>query len=123
MGKIDLQLAREMVSNYATTRKGLIDQTYEIDDTASIWFSIDDVKSFVADLPGNTTGVRIYLGAYGTSYPTTPNQTSIVAVGTLDNLGSDVDIVAWPLDEVIAPSPYNTGKMCPPQCPPSLPYI
>jgi hypothetical protein len=121
MGKIDHAVAKQMVNNYAETRKKLIDQTHGINDTQSIWFSVDEVKQFVADLSAGATGVRIYLGAYDNDYPSTPNQTCIIAIETLKDAssGKHVDSMQQavaPLDGGGGGGPANNGKVCPPVC-------
>jgi len=115
MGTIDPAVAKEMVKKYADTRKKLIDQTYGIDDTISIWFTVDEVKKFAASLTTDANGVRIYLGVYGDDYPYTPVQTCIIAIQTTQD---DMD----PLQqgklgtEDGGKDPYNQGKLCPPNC-------
>lgn len=120
MGKIDIMLAKQMVNNYADKRKRLIDQTYGINDTTSIWFSKDELDAFVAALPDSTTGIRIYLGVCNDDYLSTPDQTTIIAIGTFYNPVGDVDLIGgYEADD--APVAYNTGKLCPPQCTPPPP--
>jgi hypothetical protein len=118
MGTIDPAVAKEMVKKYAETRKKLIDQTYGIDDTISIWFSVDEIKKFVASLSPDASGARIYLGVYSDAYPYTPDQTCIIAIQTTkDSSGNDVDSLQ---QEKLAAegggNPYNQGKVCPPLC-------
>lgn len=118
MGTIDPAVAKEMVKKYADTRKKLIDETYEINDTVSVWFSADDVQKFVASLSPDASGVRIYLGVYNDDYPYTPDQTCIIAIQTTkDSFGNNVDMLQQ--EKLIAEgggNPYNQGKLCPPTC-------
>jgi hypothetical protein len=118
MGKIDLAVAKEMVNNYAETRKRLIDQAYGIDDTKSIWFSIEEVQNFVKSLSPDTSGVRIYLGVYNDDDPKTPDHTTVIAIETVrDATGVDVDSIGQQkLTEGGGSDPYNSGKICPPFC-------
>ena len=118
MGKIDLTVAKEMVNNYAETRKRLIDQAYGIDDTKSIWFSIEEVQNFVKSLSPDATGVRIYLGVYNDDDPKTPDHTTIVAIETgADSTGKDADQIGTSgLTLGVGGDPFNNGKICPPYC-------
>jgi len=127
MGKIDLTVAKEMVNNYAETRKKLIDNAYGINDTQSIWFTVDEVKQFVANLSPQASGVRIYLGVYNGDYAYTPDQTCVIAIETTkdSSSGKDLDPIQQDsgetaqkraLDSGGSPAPFNQGKICPPAC-------
>jgi len=120
MAKIDLNDAKAMVQHYVDTKLVLIDGTYKMNDTKSIWFSIEQVKAFMDTLTPDTTGVRIYLAAYGDK-DAYPNQTTVVAIGTkLDPATSrDVDSISHDVQSLTGDGgtdPYNTGKLCPPIC-------
>ena len=113
---IDLSLARQMVDSYSSTRKKLIDSTYGINDTQSIWFDIAGIKDFVNKLPDETTGVRIYLSAYDDTEPIAPGQTTVILIGTVAGNNGDDDAILN--SEVFAAGlkPLNQGKQCPPIC-------
>jgi hypothetical protein len=116
MGTINPAVAKDMVKKYAETRKKLIDQTYGIDDTVSIWFSIDEVKKFVDGLSPDASGVKIYLATYKDAYPETPDQTCIIAIQTIkDASGKDVDSLQQE-NLTGGGDPFNNGKLCPPLC-------
>jgi hypothetical protein len=124
MGAMDLATAKAMVENYTVTRRMLIDNTYGINDTKAIWFSMDQVNAFVASLTPDNSGVRIYLGVYDAADPTYPNQTTVIAIGTtLDASGNNVDPIGQSTAQMlkIAPAgggggsdPFNHGYLCPP---------
>ena len=117
MKTIDLTIAKQMVEHYETTRKKLIDGTYKINDTKSIWFDVAAFKDFVNNLPEETTGVRVYLAAYDEKEPEAPSQTTVVFIGTVDNGSGHTDAV---LDGSVLASgleAVNTGRNCPPICP------
>ena len=121
MAQIDPTVAKQMVANYAKTRKTLIDQTYKMNDTESIWFSIDQFKQFAASLSAGASGVRIYLAVYNPDYPTTPDQTCVIAIETIKDQVSGKDVDS--MQQAAAPGPggggggpANAGKVCPPTC-------
>jgi hypothetical protein len=117
MKTIDLTIAKQMVERYESTRKKLIDGTYNINDTKSIWFDVAAFKDFVNNLPAETTGVRIYLAAYDEKEPEAPSQTTVVFVGTVNNGSGDTDAL---LDSSVLADgleALNTGRLCPPICP------
>jgi hypothetical protein len=121
MKKIDLGVAKAMVGHYAETRKKVLDSAHKIDDTTSIWFSADDIRELVKDLDAGASGVRIYLASHDTTHPETPNQTTIVAIGTAENSpGDHVDKIAGHTQTGMF-EPRNNGKICPPNCPPPPP--
>lgn len=92
MATLDLKTAQEMVDHYAITRKKLIDSTYGINDTLGIWYSVAQLKNFVASLSDDATGVRLYLAAYADDSNLYPDQTTIVAIETVgDQLGRNID--------------------------------
>jgi hypothetical protein len=112
---IELSIAKEMVARYSAGRKTLIDKTYGLNDTRSIWFSIDGFKSFVNNLPENANGVRIHLATYDQNghYP---NQTTVIFTGTTEQ-GDVIGNASLATDKSIALIPWNGGKSCPPECP------
>ncbi|MEO6849314.1 MAG: hypothetical protein ABI203_07445 [Mucilaginibacter sp.] len=118
MGKIDPAVAVQMIGNYAEKRKKLIDGAYGMNDTKSIWFTIDEVKQFVSGLSANASGVRIYLGVYNADYPSTPNQTCIIAIQTTKDpiTGADKDPLQQDAGPYGDPPPVNQGRPCPPYC-------
>jgi hypothetical protein len=125
MATLDLQTAQKMVEQYTVTRRTLINQTYGINDTKNIWFSLADVNAFIAGLTPDTSGVRIYLAAYADDDPTYPNQTTIIAIGTTtDASGANVDPMQLPANPTMLKvaadggggnDPANHGTLCPPQ--------
>lgn len=119
MATMDPGVALQMMENYSVTRKQLIDKAYGINDTVSVWFSIDEVNSFMQSLSADVTGVRIYLAAYDKSAPSTPNQTTIIAIGTTKgDTGSNVDVLSGGGKAAADGDnpPYNNAKLCPPIC-------
>jgi len=118
MGALDLTTANQMVTNYTNTRRTLINNTYNINDTKAIWFSIAQVKDYLATLTPDITGVRIYLAAYGDTDPTYPNQTTVIAIGTVAGAsGGNVDPISQ--NATVLPAgggqdPGNHGSLCPP---------
>lgn len=119
MATMAITTAQVMVDNYTKTRRDLIDETYGINDTKAIWFSIDQVNNFMASLTPDISGVRFYLGVYGPDDARYPNQTTIIAIGTKkDENGKDIDPLFtlghghWGGGD--DPSPYNHGALCPP---------
>jgi hypothetical protein len=118
MEQIDLTVARQMVERYQATRKELIDSTYKIDDTKSVWFDIETFKAYVNNLPEKTTGVRVYLAAYDDQTSPTPSQTTVVFVGTESDGTDNIDALQSGNN---APDTglgtVNNGKPCPPYCP------
>ena len=118
MGALDLTTANQMVTNYTNTRRTLINTTYNINDTKAIWFSLAQVNAFMATLTPDITGVRIYLAAYDTTDPTYPNQTTVIAIGTVaDGAGGNVDPIgqnAQTLPADGSQDPSNHGSLCPP---------
>jgi hypothetical protein len=117
MKTIDLTIAKQMVERYETTRKKLIDGTYSINDTKSIWFDVAAFKDFVNNLPAETTGVRVYLAAYDEKQTKAPSQTTVVFIGTVNNGSGDTDAI---LDSSVLTTgleAVNLGKECPPICP------
>jgi hypothetical protein len=118
MKAIDLTIAKQMVERYESTRKKLIDGTYNINDTKSIWFDVAAFKDFVNNLPAETTGVRVYLGAYDETVSEAPSQTTAIFIGTVNNGSGDTDAL---LDDSVLSAgleAVNVGKACPPDCPP-----
>ncbi|SDE77930.1 hypothetical protein SAMN05216464_109159 [Mucilaginibacter pineti] len=118
MEKIDLQVAQGMIARYQTTRKALIDKTYGLNDTQSVWFDIASFKEFVAGLPAETTGVRVYLAAYDATQAKAPNQTTLVFIGTD---ADETDAISTGKVLISGFDPQNLGKECPPFCPPPIP--
>lgn len=104
-----------MVARYESTRKALIDKTYGINDTKSIWFDIASIKKFIDGLPAETTGVRIHLAAYDDTNAEAPGQTTVVLIGTL---ADDSDAVTTGKVPAAGFEPENSGKACPPICVP-----
>jgi len=119
MVPIELSIAKEMVALYNDTRKTLIDETYNINDTRSIWFSIDGFKDFVNNLPENASGIRIHLAVHDQENKHTPNQTTVIFAATIENGHQNVDVVGQG-HELINTHPFMTafggGKDCPPLC-------
>jgi hypothetical protein len=93
MAPIELQVAKAMVARYAATRKKLIDDIQNINDTLSVWLSIEDLKSFTNNLPGYASGVRIHLAVHDHSNKHTPGQTTIILTGTIENGYREIDVV------------------------------
>ena len=118
MEKIDLKVAQEMIARYEATRKTLIDKAYGINDTRSIWFDIASIKKFIAGLPAETTGVRVHLAVYDDTYAEAPSQTTVVFIGTL---ADDSDAITTGKAPAVGLEPENSGKACPPICPPPIP--
>jgi hypothetical protein len=120
MEKIDLTIAKKMVEHYNTTRKTLIDKTHNINDTESIWISLDKLKAFVNNLPEHATGVRIHLAAYDHENQHYPNQTTAILIGTVENDTEHTDALekgsALLETEDDPLGPFNQGKACPPIC-------
>jgi hypothetical protein len=119
MEKIDLTIAKKMVEHYNTTRKTLIDKTHNINDTESIWISLDHFKDFINKLPENATGVRIYLAAYDHDEPHFPNQTTAIIMGTVNKDDAHTDAIesgSTLLASGDGLDPFNKGKACPPYC-------
>lgn len=119
MEQIELTIAKKMVKNYHATRKQLIDKAHSINDTESIWISLDHFKDFINKLPASATGVRIYLAAYDHDEPHYPNQTTAILMGTVDKGEGHIDAIASndsSLEDDGGMSPYNKGKACPPLC-------
>ena len=117
MAPLDPSAAKEMIAKYAATRKRLIDETYGINDTRSIWFSIEQLKNFVNGLDDNASGIRIYLGAYSNAAAVYTDQTTIVAIQTVDvGNGRHVDTLQDPHcgGPGNGSDPYNHGLLCPP---------
>ncbi len=116
---IDLAEAKQMTARYESTRKSLIDSTYSINDTLSSWIPIEDLKNYINNLPETATGVRVYLGAYDETETTYPNQTAIILAGTVNDNGSDNDVLNGyePQENEGGLGPVNKGTNCPPDCP------
>jgi hypothetical protein len=116
---LELSVAKEMVARYSASRKTLIDKTYSLNDTRSIWFDIDGFKNFVENLPENASGVRIHLAAYDQN-GRYPNQTTVIWTATVEHTHQHVDIIGKEGELFAADAtmvPWNTGKQCPPDCP------
>jgi len=121
MALIEVSEAKEMVARYQATRKTLIDKTFGINDTRSIWFSIDGIRDFIDNLPEYVSGVRIYLATYAQDSEHYPNQTTVVFIGTVEKDGRDVDPITtkalFDIDiDLGILGPFNQGKACPPVC-------
>jgi hypothetical protein len=120
MVPIELSTAKEMVARYQATRKKLIDETHDINDTRSVWFDIEGIKSFINNLPEHATGVRIHLAAYAQNNEHHPNQTTVIFTGTVEKNGRDTDametsaLLDLDLGDILGP--FNVGKICPPYC-------
>lgn len=120
MEPIDLSIAQKMVDRYAATRKKLIDKEHNINDTQSIWISLDKLKSFINNLPENATGVRIHFAAYDHENEHYPNQTTAILMGTVENDTQHTDAMedgVGLLSSEDPMGPFNQGKACPPLCP------
>ncbi|NHA07766.1 hypothetical protein G7092_28465 [Mucilaginibacter sp. HC2] len=121
MKPIDLSIAQKMVERYAATRKKLIDKEHNINDTQSVWLSLDKLKSFINNLPEHATGVRIHFAAYDHNNEHYPNQTTAILIGTSENHIEHTDAiedgVAGPLGSEDPMGPFNQGPLCPPKCP------
>ncbi len=121
MEPIDLSIAQKMVDHYAATRKTLIDKEHDINDTQSVWISLDKLKSFINNLPERATGVRIHFAAYDHKNDHYPNQTTVVLIGTVENHTEHKDAiedgVLGPLGSEDPMGPFNQTKPCPPVCP------
>jgi hypothetical protein len=116
MATIDLDIAKNMVKKYAETRRALIDETYHIRDTKAIWYSADELRSFVDSLSPEITGVRFYL-AVNEADMDFPDQTTIILIGTIDENGKNVDPIGkqhGPPKTGLGQDPFNHGDLCPP---------
>lgn len=120
MVPIELSAAKEMVAHYQVTRKKLIDETHGINDTRSVWFDIEGIKSFINNLPEYATGVRIHLAAYAHDNECHANQTTVIFTGTVEKDGRDIDAMEasalFDIDLGDILGPFNDGKRCPPYC-------
>ena len=109
-----------MVDHYNATRKTLIDKAHNINDTQSIWISLDKLKAFVNNLPEHATGVRIHLAAYDHDNQHYPNQTTAILIGTVEGEAEHSDALeknSALIDDIEDPmGPFNQGKICPPIC-------
>ena len=120
MEPIDLSIAQKMVDHYAATRKKLIDKEHNINDTQSVWIPLDKLKSFINNLPEQATGVRIHFAAYDHKNEHSPNQTTAILIGTVENLAEHTDAIEdgiGPLSTEDPMGPFNNGRTCPPLCP------
>ncbi|SDQ00986.1 hypothetical protein SAMN05428975_5589 [Mucilaginibacter sp. OK268] len=119
MVPLKVSVANEMVARYQATRKTLIDESFGINDTRSIWFSIDGIRNFINNLPVDASGVRIHLAAYTQDNEHYPNQTTVIFIGTAEKDGKDTDAmetnVLFDIDLGVL-GPFNQGKPCPPVC-------
>ena len=117
MVPLELSVAKEMVARYGATRKTLIDETYGINDTKSVWVSLDKLKEFINQLPESATGVRIYLAAYDHTEPVYPDQTTAIFIGTVEKGGRDTDAMeSTALFDLGGLDPFNRARACPPYC-------
>jgi hypothetical protein len=120
MEPIDLSIAQKMVDRYAATRKKLIDKEHNINDTQSVWIPLDKLKSFINNLPEQATGVRIHFAAYDHKNEHSPNQTTAILIGTVENHPKHTDAIedgVGTLSSEDPMGPFNNGRACPPLCP------
>jgi hypothetical protein len=92
-------------------------------DSLSVWFSLEDVESFVEKLKEHGgDGIRFYFGAYNNEYAEKPlyaGRQTIVMVATRQKqtlngeLNKDIYINTEAGANILA---YNVGRPCPPYC-------
>jgi hypothetical protein len=84
MGRITTAKARELCQNYIS------DPSNDPNDANQTWFSIYDIKNFIADAElAGCTGIRIYLGKYDPNEAVNPGMTTVFITGTVRNEAND----------------------------------
>lgn len=114
---IDIPTAKQMTALHEDRRQH-INSTLGINDTKAMFFPIESVRAFMDQLPAHASGVRIYLGVYPHDHPKYANQTTIVAIGTVDDgTGKHIDNmqgIASPHAGGGGGNPANHSDLCPP---------
>jgi hypothetical protein len=97
MKKISSQEAKELNQNFVKTRTKAIDSAVGKKDAISSWFSLEDLKSYIAyvEKEGKAKGVavnglRVYFGAYPKTEKkaTKKNMATVFFAPTKANVGS-----------------------------------
>jgi len=97
MNKITPTRAKELNQNFVKTRGKAIDRTIGKKDAISAWFSIDELKEYIAFVEKEgkqkgitVNGLRVYFGAYADTDIEIPkkNMSTVFFVPTQANLGS-----------------------------------
>jgi hypothetical protein len=143
--RIDLSFAKALVSNYRKNHWSMINggngrpacpsllqnpNFPTVQDSRSVWFSLDDLKDFIAEIESTTAtgelGVRIYFGEYSTAMLTTQPQNAqyaglhtllmVPTVEKADGFNHDFDPATGSSDFTtsVDMSALNHGTLIPP---------
>lgn len=110
---ISREQAAKMIKEYKEKRLKLIDETYGINDTKSVWFKREVFEQMLKANP-NMDGIRIY---FGVNYDgDLAGHQNVVLVGTNKGTGEgETNEGTHAQDD--EGNIYDTGKPCPPHCP------
>lgn len=89
MKKITPVEAKELNQNFVKTRANAIDVAIGKKDAISSWFSLDDLKEYIAYIESEgkakgitVNGLRVYFGAYAKNNPNKSNLSTVFFVPT-----------------------------------------
>lgn len=123
MKKITSQEAKELNQNFVSTRTKAIDVAIGKKDALSSWFSLDDLKEYIAFVESEgkakgitVNGLRVYFGAYpkNDKNPTKNNYATVFFAPTQAKKGSvqnDSATVVITSSDVLAIDALNNGGM------------
>lgn len=109
---ISKEQAAKMIHAYKVERLDLIEKTYGIKDTKSVWFKREVFEEMLKANP-NMDGIRIY---FGVNYEgELKGHQSVVLVGTRGK--EDMESSEGSESEDDEGNIYDMGTPCPPACP------
>ena len=106
--------AAKMIHEYKEKRLKLIDKECGINDTKSVWFKREVFEQMLKANPG-MNGIRVY---FGVNYEgDLQGHQNVVLVGTTNNNESSAKNSEMEAQDDEG-NIFDTGKICPPHCPP-----
>ncbi|WP_457615986.1 hypothetical protein [Lutibacter sp.] len=131
MSRISSKRAKELNQNFINTRSKAINKAINKDDAISSWFSLDEIKKYIAYIESeakaqgiSVNGLRVYFGAYPAKdiiNPKNDNLSTVFFVPTTSNIATQksATAAAGGGSDVETIDGLNLGTM---GNPPSAPY-
>lgn len=120
---VNTQHVDEVIRNYKQERWVQNSEKIGKEDSLSIWWSIDEMESFIETAKTNgADGLKFYFGAYSKNYKDVPEyaeRQTLVMVATKEKQtmggakNKDIYLQTENGSNILA---YNRGVACPPKC-------